>query len=73
LPVSESTALLRLATRIKALRADKEWSQEQLAERASIQRSYLADLERGSRNPSVRTLVKIANAFRVSLRDLFEE
>jgi transcriptional regulator with XRE-family HTH domain len=73
LPVSESTALHRLANRIKELRREKAWSQEELAERASIQRSYLADLERGSRNPSVRTLVKIANAFRVSLKDLFEE
>jgi transcriptional regulator with XRE-family HTH domain len=73
LPVSESTALLRLAHKIKRLRAEKGWSQEQFAERASIQRSYLADLERGSRNPSVRTLVKIANAFRVSLKDLFDD
>jgi transcriptional regulator with XRE-family HTH domain len=73
LPVSQSTALHRLANQIKELRRTKGWSQEELAERASIQRSYLADLERGSRNPSVRTLVKIANAFRVSLKDLFEE
>jgi transcriptional regulator with XRE-family HTH domain len=73
LPVSESTALFRLARRIKALRGEKGWSQEQLAERVSIQRSYLADLERGGRNPSVRTLVKIANALRVSLKDLFDE
>jgi ribosome-binding protein aMBF1 (putative translation factor) len=57
--ISESTALLRLSYRIKALRTDKDWSQEQLAERASIQRSYVADLERGGRNPSVRTFVKM--------------
>lgn len=37
-----------------------------------MQRSYLADLERGYRNPSVRTLVKLANAFDVSLPTLFE-
>jgi XRE family transcriptional regulator, regulator of sulfur utilization len=49
------------------------WSQEQLAERASMQRSYLADLERGHRNPSVRTLVKVANALGVSVPALFEE
>jgi transcriptional regulator with XRE-family HTH domain len=73
LPVSESTALLRLAHRIKALRAAKGWSQGVLAERASIQRSYLADIERGGRNPSVRTLVKVANAFRVALKDLFDD
>jgi transcriptional regulator with XRE-family HTH domain len=34
-----------LAERIKSLRRAKGWSQEQLAERASMQRSYLADLE----------------------------
>jgi len=73
LPLSETQVLLRLAERIKALRRSKRWSQEVLAERASIQRSYLADLERGSRNPSVRTLVKIANAFKVTLKDLFED
>ncbi len=38
-----------------------------------MQRSYLADLERGYRNPSVRTLVKVANAFGVSVTALFEE
>lgn len=58
--------------RIKALRSAESWSQQQLAERASIQRTYLADLERGYRNPSVRTLVKIANALGVSMAALFD-
>ena len=49
------------------------WSQEQLAERAAMQRSYLADLERGSRNPSVRTLVKVANALGVPPSALVNE
>jgi transcriptional regulator with XRE-family HTH domain len=70
LPVSETQVLRLLAERIKALRSAKGWSQEQLAERASIQRSYLADLERGYRNPSVRTLVKVANALGVSPSEL---
>jgi transcriptional regulator with XRE-family HTH domain len=38
-----------------------------------MQRSYLADLERGHRNPSVRTLVKLANALGVSVPEMFEE
>jgi len=73
LPVSETNVLQLLAERIKMLRRAKDWSQERLAERATIQRSYLADLERGHRNPSVRTLVKIANALSVSLATLFDE
>jgi transcriptional regulator with XRE-family HTH domain len=37
-----------------------------------MQRSYLAALERGTRNPSVRTLLKLANALTVSVSDLFD-
>lgn len=73
MPVSETHVLRLLADRIKALRRTRGWSQEQLSERAVMQRSYLADLERGSRNPSVRTLVKIANAFGVPVAALVEE
>jgi transcriptional regulator with XRE-family HTH domain len=40
---------------------------------AYMQRSYLADLERGHRNPSVRTLVKVANAFGVPVHSLLED
>jgi transcriptional regulator with XRE-family HTH domain len=61
-----------LAARIKALREAKGWSQERLAERAAMQRSYLADLELGRRNPSVRTLVKVANAFGIPISELFD-
>jgi transcriptional regulator with XRE-family HTH domain len=73
LPVSETHVLKLLADRIKFLRRAKDWSQEQLAERAAIQRSYLADLERGRRNPSVRTLVKVANALGIAVSALFDD
>ena len=53
------------------LRRAKRWSQEQLAERAAIQRSYIADLERGGRNPSVRTLLRVANALGVPMTAFF--
>jgi transcriptional regulator with XRE-family HTH domain len=67
------TEILRLlAGKIKSLRKECSWSQEDLAERAAIQRSYLADLERGQRNPSGRTLVKLANAFSIPVATLFE-
>jgi transcriptional regulator with XRE-family HTH domain len=72
LPVSETQTLRQLAARIKALRDANAWSQEQLAERAAMQRSYLADLELGRRNPSVRTLVRLANAFGIPISELFE-
>lgn len=38
-----------------------------------MQRSYLADLELGYRNPSVRTLVRLANALGISVPSLFDD
>jgi transcriptional regulator with XRE-family HTH domain len=37
-----------------------------------MQRSYSADLELGRRNPSVRTLVKVANAFGIAVAELLD-
>jgi transcriptional regulator with XRE-family HTH domain len=73
LPVSETDILRLLAARLKELRDAKDWSQEELAERAAMQRSYLADLERGHRNPSIRTLVRLANAFGIPVSALIDE
>jgi len=50
----------------------KDWSQHELSERATINRTYLAGIERGLRNPSIRSILKLANAFRVPLSVLFE-
>ena len=56
----------------------KEWrgksgiSQEVLAERAGLHRSYVADIERGARNVSLHSIEKLAQALKVSLSTLFE-
>ena len=50
----------------------KDWSQQELSEHATINRTYLAGIERGLRNPSIRSILKLANAFRVPLSVLFE-
>lgn len=70
--VSESSLLRTLAQRIKYYRSEREWSQEELARKATLNRTYLAAIERGSRNPSLRSLLKLANAFGVSVGSLFE-
>jgi transcriptional regulator with XRE-family HTH domain len=61
-----------LAQRINTLCINKVWTPEEFAELAAMQRSYLADLELGRRNPSVRTLVRVANAFGIAVPELFE-
>jgi transcriptional regulator with XRE-family HTH domain len=70
---SESAVVKALGQRIRELRDAKGWSQERLAEAAYLDRSCLAGIERGLRNPSVRSLLKIANALKVQMRDLFSE
>ncbi len=60
-----------MGRRIRRLREAKDWTQEQLAEAAELDRAYVAGVEVGLRNPSLRNLAKIANALTVSLRRLF--
>jgi len=45
-------------------------TQEEVAEEAGLTRSYLSDLERGTRNPSVHALGLIARALKVEAADL---
>ena len=67
------TAATALGRRVWALRQARGWSQERLAEAADLDRSYLAGIEIGARNPSLKVLVKLAGAFRVELADLFRK
>ncbi|MCE9615934.1 MAG: response regulator [Lentisphaerae bacterium] len=46
-------------------------SQEELAGRAGLHRTYVADIERGARNPTLISIEKLATAFNVSIASLF--
>jgi len=65
------TIATSLGRRIRQLRDEKSWSQERLAERADLDRSYIAGIEIGARNPSLRSLEKLAKALDVSPASLF--
>lgn len=60
-----------LGARVRELRAERQWSQETLAERADIHTTYVSGVERGRRNVSVDILHRLAIAFGVEIRDLF--
>lgn len=62
--------LFRLGNRIKKLRQKRGWTQVVMAEQVGIDRSFLADVERGKRNISILNLHLIANGFGVSLAKL---
>jgi len=55
-----------LGRNVRAFRIEQGLSQEELAFRAGFKRSYLSDLERGTRNPSVRALGRLAAALNVA-------
>ena len=57
--------------RIRRLRVAKGWTQERLAEAARLDRAYVAGMEVGLRNPSLRNLAKVGKALGVPLRRLF--
>ena len=62
-----------LARRVRDLREKKGWSQETLAEKADLHRTYLAGIETSRRNPTLRILAALAEALEVDLAALFEE
>ena len=55
----------RLGRNVRRLREEKGWSQEDYADRAGIHRTYVSDIERGKRNPSVTVVEKLSMPFEV--------
>lgn len=64
--------LVVLGHSIKKLRQDLSLSQEQLAERCGFDRTYISMLERGTRNPTLLNLLKLANGLEISVSKLTE-
>jgi len=56
---------------VRQRREKLELSQEKLAEKADLHRTYVGDIERGVRNPTIRSIVKIVRALDISLSDFF--
>lgn len=59
-----------LAKNIKAFRLENQLSQEELADRAELDRTYVSQLERAKCNPSLLVLSKVADSLGVEVVDL---
>lgn len=57
--------LVKFGEQIKKLRKEKGLTQEQLADAAQIERSYMGTIERGERNPTLLKVYRIAKALKV--------
>lgn len=62
----------RFGTAVKFRREELKLTQEELAHQAGIHRTYLSDIERGTRNPSLVNIEKLAAALSLSMAKLFE-
>lgn len=61
---------VRLGRNVRHLRLELGLSQEALAEDAGIHRTYVSDVERGARNPTVTVVDKLARALKVTPGEL---
>jgi len=63
----------RFGKRVHLLRKEKGWTQELFADELGIDRSYVSSLERGLRNPTLKTVARIAEVLEISIAELCTE
>ena len=62
----------KLAANMKRLRKEQGWSQEELADAASMDRTYVSGIERVVRNPTITVVQRVATALSCKLGDLLD-
>ena len=62
----------RLSDNMRKFRRDKGWSQEELADRAGVHRTYISGVERLVRNPTITVVGRIAGALGVKVGELVD-
>lgn len=67
---TDKAILQDFGQRVRAARERHKWSQEELANRAGFDRSYVGGIERGERNISVLNLVRLATCLDEPLESL---
>lgn len=63
----------KFGKRIKFYRTQKGLSQEELAFKAGLDRTYIASVENGKRNVSIQTIGKFLNALEITFADFFKD
>ena len=58
--------------RIRVLRAERQWSQAELAERVRVSRNSINSVENGKFDPSLPLAFRIADAFGLTIEQVFE-
>lgn len=64
--------LITFGTRVRKFRKEKGWSQEQLAFKAGLHRTYIGMIERAEKNITLLNIEKIANALKIDMNEIFK-
>ncbi|QEE50334.1 helix-turn-helix transcriptional regulator [Flavobacterium alkalisoli] len=70
--ISEEKYLIELGNKIKHFREENNLSQEDLANDCNIPKSQIGRIERAEINTTIRTLIKIASALNIPVKDLID-
>lgn len=62
-----------MRNRLKVLRAERDWSQADLAERLDVSRQSVNAIETGKYDPSLPLAFKIAKVFELSIEQIFSD
>jgi transcriptional regulator with XRE-family HTH domain len=68
--ITHRDILKKFGEKLQRVRKLRKISQEELAAKLSMHRTYIGMIERGERNPTIRTLYKIAKALNVSASEI---
>jgi transcriptional regulator with XRE-family HTH domain len=69
---TETQFLKQFGARLSEIRRKRGFTQEELAIKVNLHRTYIGFIEQGKRNPSISNVYKIAKVLKVSLRELFK-
>ncbi|EIZ79927.1 XRE family transcriptional regulator [Novosphingobium sp. Rr 2-17] len=61
-----------MKNRLKVLRAERGWSQQELAERLEVSRQSVNAIETGKYDPSLPLAFRIADVFGMAIEDIFQ-
>ena len=66
-------AALTMKNRLKVLRAERDWSQAELADRLDVSRQSINAIETGKYDPSLPLAFKIARLFELPIEAIFQD
>ena len=70
--MARTNAQQKIGKLVKQYRLEAGYTQERLGEITGLDRTYISGIERGVRNPSIKTLDKLAKALKIKTSDLIQ-